>query len=148
MPVPDVQEQIDIFKELGYCSRGYVSADNKYAVIELSLWQKSKWNRCLYNDLNGFINSANEIKFMKFQVSSDMEELTVLVSRDVSFETLATYFGLVAWYIEIIQVVNGEEDWGFEFIIKDMETEKVLYTASCPEDRVTVYENLWDEIEE
>lgn len=148
MPVPDVQEQINVYEELGYCSGGYITEDNKYAVIELSSWQKLKWKKHLYDDMYGFINRANEVEYMRFQLSTDVKELTVQVNRDISFETLATYFGLVAWHIELIQVVSGEEDWGFEFIIEDMDTGTVLYTALCPKDRVRVSESIWDEMDE
>ncbi len=95
----------------------------------------------------GFLERANKIEHMNIYVSSDTKEMIVSADREVSFETLATYLGIIAWDIEMIQILNGEADWGFEFIVKDMETEKVLYTASCPEERVKIYESFWDEIE-
>lgn len=148
MPVPDVQKQIDVFVEMGYCKEGVVSEDNTYAEIELSLWQRKKWKEYLYNTITDFIERANEIKHMKFQVSSDIKEMTIYADKEVNFQTLATYLGIIAWDIEMIQILNGEEEWGFNFVVKDMKTEKVLYNAFCPPGKMKVYESMWDNIEE
>lgn len=147
MPVPDGQEQVDIFVQMGYCSNGYVSDDNTYAEIEITEWQRKKWLNDLYTEVGNLIEEANEINHMRISVSADTKKVTVHANREVNLRTLATYLGIISWDIEMIQVINGDANWGFEFAVKDMETEIVLYTASCPEEKVKVYESFWDEIE-
>lgn len=148
MPVPDAQEQIDIFAEIGYCNGGFVSDDKSYVEIKLTERQRRKWLRDMYEEVADFVERANEISHMRIEVSSDTKKLTVYADREVSFQNLATYLGIITWDIETIQVLNGEADWEFEFTVKDMKTEKVLYTALCPPGRVKVYESMWDVIED
>lgn len=148
MPTPDVQEQINEYIKAGYCIGGYVAEDYTYAEIRLSTWQRYKWLTFLDKDIVEFVERANEINHMKFQVSSDTKEMIVYADREVNFQTLATYLGIIAWDIEMIQILNGEESWGFEFIVKDLKTEKVLYSALCPPGRMRVFESMWDGIEE
>lgn len=147
MPVPDVQEQIDIFAELGYCSGGYVSEDNTYAEVKLTKWQRKKWLNDLYVEVNDFISKANEIEYMNIAMSSDFKELTVHADKEVSFQTLATYLGAIVWDIELIQVLEGEQMWSIEFTAKDIETEQILFQADFPAEKIKLDESLWDEIE-
>lgn len=147
MPVPDIQEQIDVHKELGYCMGGYVDENGTGAVIEVTKWQKKKWLDTLYEELADYLNNANEINHMKINMSSDTKQIVVYADKEVNYKTLATYLGAIVWNIEIIQVLNGEEDWSIEFVAKDIKTEEVIYQASFPEERIQINESLWDEIE-
>jgi len=44
----------------------------------------------------------------------------------------------------LYQILSGEKNWGFKFILKDMDTCNVLYTADVPEERIKVYDYLWE----
>ena len=61
---------------------------------------------------------------------------------------MATYFGMLSYSIELIQLLNHEEKWGGEFVLSDMETKKIIYTVDFPEEDVVVNESMWDDIEE
>lgn len=148
MPTKDAKEQINEYKKAGYCTAGYIAEDDSYAEIRLTEWQRRKWLKGLYEQVADFLKRANEINHMGIEVSSDMKEFTVYADREVNFQTLATYLGIIAWDIEMIQILNGEEDWGFEFTVKDMKTEKVVCQTMFPENKISVYESMWDEIEE
>lgn len=126
MPTKDAKEQINEYRKAGYCTAGYIAGDDSYAEISLTERQRRKWLKDLYEQVADFLKRANEINHMGIEVSSDMKEFTVYADREVNFQTLATYVGIIAWDIEMIQILNGEENWGFEFIVKDLKTEKVL----------------------
>lgn len=146
MPVPDIEEQIEVFAELGYCEEGTVNED--YVEIELTKWQRMKWLKDLKIELENYLKEANEIKHMNIFVSSDTKELKVYADKKVNFQTLATYLGIIVWDIEIIQVLNGEIDWGFEYEAIDMQTERTLYHAYFPIEKMKLNESMWDDIEE
>ena len=55
---------------------------------------------------------------------------------------------MLSYSIELIQVLNYEEKWGFEFVLSDMDTKKIIYTVDFPEEDVVVNESMWDDIEE
>lgn len=61
---------------------------------------------------------------------------------------MATYFGMLSYSIELIQLLNHEEKWGFEFVLSDMETKKIIYTVDFLEEDVVVNESMWDDIKE
>lgn len=148
MPTKDGVEQINEYKKAGYCIAGYIADDYSFAEIKLTEWQKRKWLKNLYEQVEDLIERANEIEYMRFQVSTNTKELIIYADRKVNFESLATYLGIIAWDIEMIQILSGEEDWGLEFTVKDMKTEKVVCQAMFPENRIRVYESMWDDIEE
>lgn len=96
MPVVDAQDVINQYIQVGYCSSGYISADKSYAEVEVTEWQRRKWLNYLYDDIGGYIERANQINYMNIKVSSDTKSLTVSADREVSFETLATYLGIIS----------------------------------------------------
>ncbi len=148
MPVTDIQSSIDVYASLGYCSGGHINEDELGAIIHLTDWQRQKWLKKLYDETGQCIEDANEIKNIRFSVTSDTKEVVLHIDKEVSFETLATYCGLLAWNLEKIQILSAYNDWGFKFVVKDMETEEILYEADFPQDSIRMDASIWDKKDE
>lgn len=144
MPTPDITEQVKEYMEAGYCMGGEVSEDGLGATLHLTQWQRQKWLKFLYGDVEQFVEQANGLDYMYIEVSEDTKKVTLHINKQVSFETLATYLGIIVWDIENIQILNDDENWGFDFIVKDMDTEEILYYADFPQNDIKLDASLWD----
>lgn len=148
MLAPDIQEQIEEYKRAGKCNDGYFNEAKTEVVLELTKWQRKKWLNSEYKNMEKFISLANDIDHMQVFISEDTKKMFIYADKDVSFQNMATYFGMLSYSIELIQVLNYEEKWGFEFVLSDMDTKKIIYTVDFPEEDVVVNESMWDDIEE
>ena len=144
MPAPDIEEQIEIYKEMDFCKGGHLTEDNEDIVIYLTRYQRNKWLEFVKEDMKNMLESANALENMEYHVSEDREELILLARRNVSFNSVGIYGMILTYDIELYQILSGEKDWGFKFILKDMDTDEILYTADVPEEKVRVYDYLWD----
>lgn len=147
MPTTDVNEQINEYIKAGYCKSGYVPEDNTYAEIKLTKWQRKKWLEFEKEDLHYMLEEVNKLERLNISISNSMDKMTVFAYKDVSLETLATYLTILSYSLETIQVLNAEENWGFEFILIDSETNKVIYSVFFPKEEINIKESFWDEIE-
>lgn len=147
MPMTDVNEQINEYIKAGYCKSGYVPEDNTYAEIKLTKWQRKKWLEFEKEDLHYMLEEVNKLERLNISISNSMDKMTVFAYKDVSLETLATYLTILSYSLETIQVLNAEENWGFEFILIDSETNKVIYSVFFPKEEINIKESFWDEIE-
>ena len=142
MPAPDIQEQIEIYEELGYCMSGY--SDGNSIEIRLSCYQRQKWIKAVQEELKFLLEEANSLDNMMFEISSDAKEMTLIANENMSFKSAATYVLAFVYDMELFQVLNGEEDWGIDFILIDMDTGEVLYTEEHPENNIRVEEGMWE----
>ena len=62
----------------------------------------------------------------------------------MSFKSAGTYLLVLVYDMELFQVLSGEEDWGIDFTLKDMDTNEILYTADFPEEKIKFNEETWE----
>ena len=142
IPAPDIQEQIEIYEELGYCREGYF--DGNSTEIQLTRYQRQKWIKVVQEDLHFMLEKANKLENMKYEISRDAKELTLIANESVSFKSAGTYLLVLVYDMELFQVLSGEEDWGIDFTLKDMDTNEILYTANFPEEKIKFNEETWE----
>lgn len=95
-----------------------------------------------------YIERANQVAYIQFATTADKKELILHIDRTANFETIALHWGLIAWTIEKIQILSADNDWGFKFVVKDMETEEILYEADFPQDSIKMDASIWDKKDE
>ena len=142
VPATDIQEQVEVYVELGYCRRGYF--DGNSTEIQLTRYQRQKWIKAVKEELQFMLEKANALKNMQFEISSDAKELTLRANEKMSYNRAATYSLAFVYDMELFQVLNGEEDWGIEFTLKDMDTNEIIYTADFPKEKIRVDETIWE----
>ena len=147
MPVPDIKEQLDVYEEMNFCKSGYIDEENTKVIIDLTRYQRKKWLKFVQEDMENMIESANDMEYMEYHVSEDVKELTLIATERVSFRDVATYGLPLLYDMELHQVLMGEKDWSIYFILKDMDTNEILYTAEYPEENIKINEYLWDKKE-
>ena len=144
IPTSDVQEQLDVFVEAGLCWKAYVNEDETAAVIHLSKKQREKWKVWITDSMNRSLEDVNKQEDLKFYVSEDRKKLTLSANENMSYKTVAAYVSIFIFDMEIYQVLSGEENWSIDFVLEDMETKEVLYTADFPEETIKVNDKIWN----
>ena len=142
IPAPDIQEQVDVYVELGYCRKGYF--DGNSTEIQLTRCQRQKWIKAVKEELQRMLESANGLEHMKYEISSDARELTLIANENMNYNLAGTYLLALVYDMELLQILSGEEDWGIDFTLKDMDTNEILYTADYPEEKIRVDETIWE----
>lgn len=144
IPAPDIQEQLDVYVEAGLCKEAYINEDETAAIVHLTRYQKKKWIKWITDSMSSSLEDANKLDNMEYQISDDAKELTLIARKSISYNSAGTYFLVLAYDMEIYQLLMGEQEWGVHFVLKDMDTNETLYTADYPEEKVRVYDYLWD----
>ncbi len=145
MPSPDIQEQLDIYIEAGLCWRAYVNEDETAAVIHLTKRQREKWIEWITNSLNKSLEEVSRLENMEYHISEDRKILTLRANRNMSMTSAGTYLLIFAYDMEIYQVLMGEDNWSIHFVLEDMDTGEILYTADFPEEKIKVNEEIWEQ---
>ena len=70
--------------------------------------------------------------------------LTLRANEKMSFNSAGTYLGILLYDLEIYQVLMGEANWSIHFVMEDMDTNEILYTADYPEEEIRVSETIWE----
>ena len=143
IPAPDIQEQLDIYVEIGLCQKTKINEDETAAIIQLTRYQRQKWIKVVQEDLQFMLEKANGLENMQFEISSDAKELTLRANEKMSYNWAATYSLALVYDMELLQVLNGEEEWGINFTLKDMDTNEIIYTADFPKEKIRVDETIW-----
>ena len=144
IPAPDIQEQLDVYVEAGLCWKAYINEDETAIVIHLTKRQRERWIEWITDSMNMELENANRLENMEYHVSEDRKVLTLRANENVSFSSLGTYLLIFAYDMEIYQVLMGVETWSIHFVLEDMDTGEVLYTADYPEEKIRVEEEMWD----
>ena len=144
IPAPDIQEQLDVYVEARLCKEAYINEDETAAIVHLTRYQKKKWIKWITDSMSSSLEDANKLDNMEFQISEDVKELTLSARQNVSYSSVGTYGLILTYDMEIYQLLMGEEEWSVHFILKDMDTDEILYTANYPEENIRVYDYLWD----
>ena len=142
MPAPDIQEQIDIYAELGYCISGHSDGEN--IEIRLTRQQRQKWIKDVQEEVDFLLDEANDLNDMNFEASGDFKELILIANENMSFNSMTPYLLGLTYDMQLFQVLNGEDNWGICFTLKDMDTNEVLYIADFPEENIKFNEEIWD----
>ena len=142
MPAPDIQEQIDIYAELGYCMGGFDNGED--IEIWLTRHQRQKWMQDVQEDIKLYLEETNGLDNMVFEISKDKKKLTLIANENMSFKSAATYVTAFVYNMQLYQVLNGEKDWKIYFILKDLATGEVLYTVEHPDNNIRVEQEMWD----
>lgn len=144
IPAPDIQEQLDIFVDAGLCWKAYVNEDETAAVIHLTKRQRERWIEWITDSMNRDLEEVNRLENIEYLVSEDGKILTLRANENVSFNSAGTYLLILAFDMEIYQVLMGEETWSIHFVLEDMDTGEILYTADYPEEEIEVDDSMWD----
>lgn len=144
IPAPDIQEQLDIFVDAGLCWKAYVNEDETAAVIHLTKRQRERWIEWITDSMNRDLEEVNRLDNIEYLVSEDGKILTLRANENVSFNSAGTYLLILAFDMEIYQVLMGEETWSIHFVLEDMDTGEILYTADYPEEEIEVDDSMWD----
>ena len=144
IPAPDIQEQLDVYVEAGLCWDAYVNEDETAAVIHLTKKQREKWIEWITDSMNGDLEKVNRSENIEYVVSEDGKVLTLRANEKMSFNSAGTYLGILLYDLEIYQVLMGEANWSIHFVMEDMDTNEILYTADYPEEEIRVSETIWE----
>ncbi len=144
MVAPDFQEQLDIYVEAGLCWRAYINEDETAAVIHLTKKQREKWIEWIKDSMNRSLESVNTSENIEYVVSEDGKVLTLRANEKMSYNSAGTYLFLFLYDLEVYQVLMGEEKWSIHFVVEDMDTGEILYTADFPEEKIRVDETIWE----
>ena len=144
IPTSDIQEQLDVFVEADLCWRAYINEDETAAVIHLTKRQRERWIEWITDSMSRSLESVNNSENIRYNVSEDCKILTLRANEKMSYKTAATYLSILSFDMEIYQVLMGEETWSIHFVLEDMDTGEVLYTADYPEEKIRVEEEMWD----
>ena len=144
IPAPDIQEQLDIFVDADLCWKAYVNEDETAAVIHLTKRQRERWIEWITDSMNRDLEEVNRLDNIEYLVSEDGKVLTLRANKNMSFNSAGTYLFFLLFDMEIYQVLMGEETWSIHFVLEDMDTGEVLYTADYPEEKIRVEEEMWD----
>ncbi len=143
MPAPDIQEQIDIYAELGYCMSGYDNGED--VVIRLTHKQRQRWLQDVQEEIDEFLIEANELENTKFEISDNYSELTLITNKNFSVRSVASHTLLFVYDMQLVQVLSGDENFNIDFTLKDIDTNEILYTAVLPEERVRIGAEIWEQ---
>ena len=144
IPAPDIQEQLDVYVEAGLCWRAYINEDETAAVIHLTKRQRGKWIEWITDSMNSSLEEVNRLDNIEYLVSEDGKVLTLRANENMSFNSAGTYLFILLYDLEIYQVLMGEETWSIHFVLEDMDTGEILYTADYPEEEIEVDDSMWD----
>ncbi len=144
IPTSDIQEQLDVFVEAGLCWKAYINEDETAAVIHLTKKQRERWIEWITDSMNRSLESVNSSKNIRYNVSEDCKKLTLRANEKMSYKTAGTYLSILSFDMEIYQVLMDEENWSIHFVLEDMDTGEVLYTADYPEEKIRVDEAIWE----
>lgn len=144
IPAPDIQEQLDVYVEAGLCWRAYINDDETAAVIRLTKRQREKWIEWITDSMNRSLEEVNRLDNIEYLVSEDGKVLTLRANENMSFNSAGTYLFILLYDLEIYQVLMGEETWSIHFVLEDIDTGEILYTADYPEEEIEVDDSMWD----
>ena len=144
IPAPDIQEQLDVYVEAGLCWRAYLNEDETAAVIHLTKNQREKWIEWITDSMNRSLESVNRSENIEYVVSEEGKVLTLKANENMNYNLAGTYLLALVYDMELLQILSGEEDWGIDFTLKDMDTNEILYTADYPEEKIRVDETIWE----
>ena len=94
--------------------------------------------------MNRSLESVNRSENIEYVVSEDGKVLTLRANEKMSFNSAGTYLGILLYDLEIYQVLMGEANWSIHFVMADMDTKEILYTADYPEEEIRVSETIWE----
>ncbi len=143
IPTSDIQEQLDVFVEADLCWRAYINEDETAAVIHLTKRQRERWIEWITDSMNRDLEEVNRLENIEYLVSEDGKVLTLRANEKMSYNSAGTYLGLLIYDLEIYQVLMGEEIWSVHFVVEDMDSGEILYTADFPEEEISVDETIW-----
>ena len=144
IPSTDIQGQLDVFVETGLCWNAYVNKDETAAVIHLTKKQREKWIEWVKDSIAQALERVNSSENIEYIVSNDCKILTLRANENMSFKTAGSYLGVLLFDMEIYQVLMREEIWSIHFVLEDMDTGEILYTADYPEEEIEVDDSMWD----
>ena len=144
IPTSDIQEQLDVFVEADLCWRAYINEDETAAVIHLTKRQRERWIEWIKDSANQALNRVNSSDNLEYVISEDYKVLTLRANENMSYRSAGTYLGVLLFDMEIHQVLMGEEKWIVHFVVEDMDTGEILYTADYPKEKIRVDETIWE----
>lgn len=144
IPAPDIQEQLDVYVEAGLCWRAYINEDETAAVIHLTKRQRERWIEWITDSMNRSLESVNRSENIEYVVSEDGRVLTLRANEKMSYNSAGTYLGILLYDLEIYQVLMGEENWSIHFVLENMDTNEVVYTADYPKEQIKFNEEIWE----
>ena len=144
IPVPDIQEQLDVYVEAGLCWRAYLNEDETAAVIHLTKNQREKWIEWITDSMNRSLESVNRSENIEYVVSEEGKVLTLKANENMNYNSAGTYLFILLYDLEIYQVLMGEENWSIHFVLEDMDRKEILYMADYPEEQIRVDETIWE----
>lgn len=144
IPSSDIEEQLDVFVEAGLCWKAYINEDKTAVVIYLTKKQREKWIEWLEGSMNKSLESVNRSENIEYSVSGDGKVLTLRANENMDYNSAGTYLPILLFDMEIYQVLMGEENWTIHFVLEDMDTNEILYTADFPGEKIRVDESIWE----
>ena len=144
IPASDIQEQLDVFVDAGLCWKAYINEDGTAAVIHLTKKQREKWIEWVRDSTNKVLERVNNSDSLEYIMSEDYKVLTLRANENMNYKTAGTYLPALTFDMEMFQVLLGEENWSINFIIEDMDTNEVVYTANFPEEKIKFNEEIWE----
>ena len=145
IPASDIQEQLDVFVDAGLCWKAYINEDETAAVIHLTKKQREKWIDWVKDSTKQALERVNDSENIEYIVSEDYKVLTLRANENMNYKTAGTYLPALTFDMEMFQVLLGEETWSIHFVLEDMDTGEILYTADFPEEKIKVNEEIWEQ---
>ena len=146
--ITSVFNESDIYvqelRELGYCEYVFEN-DDKMIEVKMTPEERSAWIARVEDTISNKLAEIEETGMHSFVLSEDCKTLVAEIEKIGSIEAFGQDMILLTYNAEIYQILNGEEEWSLNIIVKNADTGKELVNVYFPQEKFEITPEMWDE---
>jgi hypothetical protein len=143
----DIDAYIQDMKNEDYCEAITTTENHKHILVTATEEQRKKWISKAEAVIKDTIQEIDPDNHYAITCEKNDTKMIISATKDWNTQQLALDMSLVLYNMEIVQIFSGTSSWSVDFIVQNMDNQKILYEVNYPEKEIDFGDSLWENAE-